>query len=131
MVEISSITPSSGGGSQQFNISTFPFTWVQFFEAGNGTADTQGHYSMGGASIASGTLRQFCRATFADTTGVKSYSSNSKAILHMRRDSGTITNVNDGTVTSLSDNLGGGQYGLTINFAASVNNFSIGIMFGD
>lgn len=128
-VDVTAITPSSGGGSQSFTGLSFLPTWAVFVIAGKSASDSQGHMSLGFAKNNGGTITQVVRSTFTDTAGPKSSYSNSKCFNHMERVSGTINAVMDGTLTSF-DNPVAGVYGFTLNFTNS-STYPIAVLYGN
>ena len=118
---IGSFTTNGTIGNRQ--IAGFPFLPTHLkFTVGqkNSTTENFVHSSEGSWD---GTT-SFCNSMFHDTTGGKVLTPSGVVIDHMNRVSGAITEVIKATPVSVDDN-GGGDYGCTLNFSATVSGYRV------
>lgn len=114
----------TGTGNQQYNPgwSSMPrFIEITLSQEGTG-ADTVTRFATGWSD---GTNNR-CDAIYQDSSGSKTEKSTTKCIVGWSRVSGTITKTLEASLVSF-DNLGGGQYGYTLNQNICTEAFQVSV----
>lgn len=118
---------ATGTGNQQYQLTTFPIVGIIWYGGSYGSNPNVVQRTFFGATNAS-TSRG--AASYGDSTGRATDRDTTYDIILQNRVSGSVVRVFEGETVSF-DNLGGGNYGLTINQNTnSVSPTLYGVAFG-